>query len=76
MARTFSGARLRQARLAAGFKPEQLAVRIDRSVYSVHQYERGIAFPSAPVLGALADVLRCRIDDLYATPVEAVRDAA
>lgn len=66
MARQFSGARLRAARLTAGLKAEQLAVGIDRSVYSVHQYERGVAAPSAPVLGALADVLGCRIDDLYA----------
>lgn len=73
--RQFSGSLLRQARRAAGLKPEQLALRIDRSVYSIHQYERGVAAPSTPVLGRLADVLDVKIDDLY-NQSEAVADAA
>jgi DNA-binding XRE family transcriptional regulator len=75
MFRTFSGAHLRAARLNAGLKPEQLALRVDRSVWSIHVYERGAAAPSAAVLGALADSLGCRIDDLYAREAVA-NDAA
>ncbi|MEV5689915.1 helix-turn-helix domain-containing protein [Micromonospora globbae] len=65
MARQFSGAQLRTARLRAGLKPEQLAVRIDRSVYSIHQYERGVALPSVPVLASLADALACPVDAFF-----------
>lgn len=65
MARMFSGRRLREVRTAAGLKPERLALLIDRSVYSIHQYERGTALPSVPVLGALADALGVAVDDLY-----------
>jgi DNA-binding XRE family transcriptional regulator len=75
VARTFSGARLRQKRTAAGIKPERLALTIDRSVYSVHEYERGRANPSADVLGALADALNCPVDDFYAAD-EVLADAA
>jgi transcriptional regulator with XRE-family HTH domain len=65
MSRQFSGTRLRAARIAAGLKPEQLALRIDRSVYSIHQYERDAVSPPAPVLGALAEAFGCTIDDLF-----------
>jgi transcriptional regulator with XRE-family HTH domain len=75
VARIFSSQRLRELRLAAGFKPEQLAMRVDRSVWAVHQYERGLTQPSASVLGRLADVLGCNVDDLFVR--QAVRtDAA
>lgn len=73
MARQFSGARLRAARLHAGLRPEQLALTIGRSVFSVYGYERG-DLPSVPVLGAIADSLGCATDDLYDRP-EAVADA-
>ncbi|MGX6607479.1 helix-turn-helix domain-containing protein [Micromonosporaceae bacterium Da 78-11] len=72
MARIFSGRRLRERRLAAGLKAEQLALGINRSVWTVHQYERGSACPSAPILGAIADELSCSIDDLYGDPVREV----
>lgn len=75
MARTFSGARLRQQRVAAGVKPERLAFTIDRSVWSVHEYERGRANPSADVLGALADALGCPVDAFFAER-EVLADAA
>lgn len=65
MARSFSGEKLRAHRVAAGFKPEALAPRINRSVFTVHQYERGVALPSVPVLGALADVLGVSVDDFF-----------
>lgn len=65
MTRTFSGQRLREHRIAAGLKPEALAPRINRSVFTIHQYERGVALPSVPVLGALADVLNVSVDDFF-----------
>lgn len=66
MARKFSGSRLRAQRVAAGLSPEQLALRIDRSVYSVHVYEQGRARPSVGVLGSLADCLDCPVDAFFA----------
>lgn len=74
MIRTFSGKYLRERRLAAGLRPEQLAIAVDRSVYSILRYERGTADPSSATLGALADCLKCSIDDFYAR--EGVADAA
>ncbi len=65
MARCFSGQRLREARTAAGLSPEQVAVSIGRSAYSVHEYERGRVRPSAATLGALAAILGCPVDALY-----------
>lgn len=64
MARQFSGRRLRAARITAGLKPEQLALRVGRSVYSVHAYERGVQVPSARALAALADALDITVDSL------------
>lgn len=66
MARCFSGQQLRDARIAAGLRPEQLAVRIDRSVYSVHEYERGRVQPPIDVLLHVCAVLDCTVDDLLA----------
>ena len=74
MPRTFSGQQLRDLRRAAGLKPEQLALSIGRSVFSVHQYERGTAQPSVPVLARLADQLGASIDDFFVR--EAVSGAA
>lgn len=75
MARSFSGQLIRTRRIAAGLKPEQLALRIDRSVWSVLQYERGVVLPPAPVLGSLADQLGCSVDDFFALEAVSV-DAA
>jgi len=74
MARKFSGRQLRDARLAAGLKIEHLALRIDRSVFTISQYERGHVQPPAGILGAIADALGCTVDDLYAR--EAVASVA
>lgn len=71
MPRSFSGQRLRHARLRAGLKPERLAMLVDRSVYTIHEYEWGRSLPSVPALAALSDVLGCPIDDFF----EAVNDA-
>jgi DNA-binding XRE family transcriptional regulator len=67
VARTFSGRQLRAHRVAAGLKPEALAPLVKRSVFTIHQYERGVALPSVPVLGALADALSVSVDDFFAT---------
>lgn len=65
MARRFSGALLREKRLAAGLRPERLAMLIDRSVFSVHQYERDTAKPSISALAACADTLGCSVEDFF-----------
>jgi transcriptional regulator with XRE-family HTH domain len=65
MARKFSGALLQRRRKAAGLKPEQLALRVDRSVFAVHQWERGTSSPRAAVLAALADTLDCTVEDFF-----------
>lgn len=66
MARRFSGRLLQQQRKGAGLKPEQLALRVNRSVFAVHQWERGTASPRASVLAALADTLNCSVEDFFA----------
>lgn len=75
VARKFSGQRLREHRLAAGLKPEQLALLIDRSVWTYFEYERGKTMPAVSTLGAIADQLGCSVDDLYVREA-AVPDAA
>lgn len=65
MARRFSGDRLTQLRTNAGLRREHVAVAVDRSVFAVRSYERGDVCPPADVLAALADVLGCRVDDLF-----------
>jgi transcriptional regulator with XRE-family HTH domain len=62
----FSGPLLRQQRLAAGLKPEHVALEIDRSTYSVREYELGRVTPSTDVLGKLADIFGCPVDDFFA----------
>ena len=63
MARYFSGPRLREARKSAGLSPEQLAVNIGRSFYSVREWELGRVTPSVTTLAALADTLVRPVDD-------------
>jgi transcriptional regulator with XRE-family HTH domain len=64
MARIFSGPRLREARKSAGLSPEQLAVNIGRSFYSVREWELGRVTPSVATLAALADIVGCTVDEL------------
>lgn len=63
MARTFSGRRLRDARRAANLRPEQLALAVERSVFSVHSYECGRQQPPVDVLARIAEVLGRPVDD-------------
>jgi DNA-binding XRE family transcriptional regulator len=65
MARKFSSRRLREARISAGVNPAQLAIAIDRSVFTINQYERGHVNPPALILGRIADRLGCNVDDFY-----------
>jgi transcriptional regulator with XRE-family HTH domain len=65
MARKFSGRLLREHRLDAGLKPEHVAITVDRSTYSVREYELGRVTPPADMLGLLADAFGCRVDDFY-----------
>jgi transcriptional regulator with XRE-family HTH domain len=71
MPRCFSGQLLREKRVAAGLKPERLALIVGRSVYAIHEYERGRNLPSVPVLAAMAAALNVAIDDLFVEQVAA-----
>ena len=63
MIRCYSGQRLRELRIAAGHSPESLALNIGRSVYSIHEYERGRVQPPVSVLARIAAVLGGTLDD-------------
>ena len=60
----FSGARMRDARQAADMRAEELAIEIDRSMYSVAQYEQGRITPPINVAARIAGVLGVALDDL------------
>jgi transcriptional regulator with XRE-family HTH domain len=75
MARHFSGRRLRETRKAAGISIAQLAIGVDRSVYSIQEYENGRVTPSTSVLLAIADILGLRVDDLFEEAAEAANVA-
>ncbi|WP_327654776.1 helix-turn-helix domain-containing protein [Streptomyces sp. NBC_00483] len=64
MARIFSGPRLRNARMSAGISPEQLAINVGRSFYSIREYEMGRVTPSVATLAAIADTLGTSVDAL------------
>lgn len=61
----FSPARLRSARRRADVKPEQLALELGRSAFTVSAWERGLCCPSATMLGRIAGVLRVSPAELY-----------
>lgn len=65
MARTFSGRRLREEREAAGLSVEHVAIAIERTSYSVHEYEWGRVQPTVPTLGILADLFEIPVDALF-----------
>lgn len=65
MSRHFSGKRLRAARIAAGLSPEQLAMGVGRSSFSLRAYELSRGLPSVPVLAQLADLLAIPLDELF-----------
>ena len=61
----FSGRALRTARQDCGLRAEQLALAVQRSVYSIHSYETARAVPSVPVLARLAGALGCPLEALF-----------
>lgn len=65
----FPGHHLRQARIVAHLKPEQLALAIGKSVYTIHEYERGRVSPPADVLAELSRVLGVSVDHLLGLEV-------
>ncbi len=69
MVRCFNGQRLRDARIAANLRPEQLAYLVGRSVFTVHAYERGDIHPPVNVLAQVADILGWPLDDFLAEEV-------
>lgn len=60
----FDGHNLREARIAAGLRPEQVALAIGKSVYTIHEYERGRVSPPADAIAALSRELRVSADRL------------
>jgi transcriptional regulator with XRE-family HTH domain len=66
----FSPRRLREAREAAGIRPEAAALQVDRSYQSVLSYELGRVTPPTPVLAAFAGLYGVTVDAFF--DVEAV----
>ncbi|HBV94679.1 MAG: helix-turn-helix transcriptional regulator [Candidatus Dormibacteria bacterium] len=64
---SFSGARLRAMRRAAGLRWEYLAERLGCTYSAVTRWEQGITAPSAVYLAQLCAALRCDVGDLFDT---------
>lgn len=64
MARCFSGRRLRAARIAAGLPVERLALEVQRTSYSIREYETGRVRPRLDTAIRMADLLGVDLDDL------------
>lgn len=62
--RQWNGAALKERREALGKSKEWEALGIGRSVQSITLYERGVC-PPPHVIGALADLLGCAVDDFF-----------
>lgn len=62
---TFAPGKLADLRRSRGLSREALAVAVGRSFHTVRAYEVGGTTPSGEVIGRLADVLGCAVDDLY-----------
>lgn len=65
MPRRFSGPRLRALRTARNLRREQVALALGRSAPTIAGYELGRVEPTAGVLGRLADVLGCAVDEMF-----------
>jgi transcriptional regulator with XRE-family HTH domain len=64
-----SGQKVRERRYAKGLSTTRLAVLLDRSPYTINQWERDLIAPPTKVLGDLANVLGCSVSDFF-VPVE------
>lgn len=58
------GSRLREARDAAGFSIEQVAVELGRSAYTVHGYELGRIEPPVHILVQMCRMFDASIGDV------------
>lgn len=58
------GRRVRERRTQLGMKLEQLAIAVDRAPSQISAIENGKREPSLPMLRALAQALRCSVDEL------------
>lgn len=65
----FDGHYLRDARIAAGLRPEQVALAIGKSVYTIHSYECGRVTPAADTIAALSRLLGVSADRLLGLEV-------
>jgi transcriptional regulator with XRE-family HTH domain len=65
MSHSFSGARLRATREAAGFTHERLAIILAPSLHTVDAYERGEAAPPLHQLVRIAAALGVEPTDLF-----------
>lgn len=65
----FDGHNIREARLESGLRPEQVALAIGKSVYTVLEYERGRVMPPADAIAALSRFLGVSADRLLGLEV-------
>lgn len=69
------GRRVRERRTQMGMKLEQLASAVDRAPSQISAIENGKREPSLPMLRALAQALRCSIDELLMDEAPSARAA-
>lgn len=58
------GQRVKLLRKAQKLSQESLAERMDRSVFTISQIERGVNFPKVDTLIDLAESLGCSVEDI------------
>ena len=63
----FDGQKLRELRLAAGIRTEQLALDVERTNDTIRAYEMGKAKPTVGLLCRLADRLDVPVGELFAS---------
>lgn len=56
---------IRKYRLKAGITQSELAEKIQKTTPCVSQYENGIHNPPIPVAKKIANVLRCKLNELF-----------
>lgn len=64
MARFPAGERLRKARVTAGVSPEQVAIAVGRSAFTIHGYELGRIEPPIHVLAKIATLCGTTVGDI------------
>ncbi len=66
---SFSGRRMREARIASGHKAEEIALEVGKSVFTVQGYELGRVMPPADVIGDIASAIGVSVAAFYDEPV-------